>query len=127
MRTNTARKQSPAQPAPERLSRAQLRELERDLRSERARLERSLMSQGATDGMLSIGNASPAAPASAEAGLELLLETRAHAQYSSIVDAIRRLENGEYGDCVSCRQPIPFGRLSVMPEATYCVACGPRG
>lgn len=127
MNTNTARKQSPEQSAPVRLSRAQLRELERDLRSERARLERSLMSQAATDGSLSIGSVSPTAPASAEAGLELLLETRAHVQYSSIVDAIRRIENGDYGDCVSCRQPIPFGRLSVMPEVTYCVACGPRG
>jgi len=25
---------------------------------------------------------------------------------------------------VSCHNPIPYGRLLVVPEATYCVGCG---
>jgi RNA polymerase-binding protein DksA len=40
-----------------------------------------------------------------------------------INDALRRLYNGEYGNCESCGQPIARARLEAMPHARLCVPC----
>ena len=37
--------------------------------------------------------------------------------------ALARLENGQYGLCQSCRQPINPERLEVVPEADLCLGC----
>ena len=37
--------------------------------------------------------------------------------------AIQRMEEGTYGVCESCGQPIPAARLRALPSATYCVQC----
>ncbi len=36
--------------------------------------------------------------------------------------ALVRIEDGSYGTCVDCGQPIPEARLEVRPEAARCVA-----
>lgn len=40
--------------------------------------------------------------------------------------AMRRLEQGTYGLCESCGEPIPKARLHAFPQATLCVACKSR-
>jgi RNA polymerase-binding protein DksA len=37
--------------------------------------------------------------------------------------ALERMENGTYGICVDCEQPIPVARLEAVPTATRCVPC----
>jgi len=37
--------------------------------------------------------------------------------------ALQRLEEGEYGDCLECGEPILFARLQIQPEASLCVTC----
>lgn len=40
------------------------------------------------------------------------------------VEAARlRMENGVYGDCVSCETEIPYERLKVQPAAERCAPC----
>lgn len=39
-----------------------------------------------------------------------------------VVAALARLDDGTYGTCVDCGQPIPDARLEVRPEAARCVA-----
>jgi len=34
--------------------------------------------------------------------------------------ALKRIEEGKYGICVKCGQPIEIGRLKAYPEAVYC-------
>ena len=34
-----------------------------------------------------------------------------------------RIDQEDYGVCEVCEEPIPFGRLKIMPEATRCVVC----
>lgn len=112
------------------LTKQQRRELEAELRSERARLERTLMTanDGADlDSEIPVAGSSVYAPGSLEGSLGLALESRTHARYQMIVDALARLEADAYGICVGCTKPIPYGRLLVMPEATHCVACGLQG
>ena len=106
------------------LTREQLRELERDLRTERARLERSMDRIGGMDDTPPPGGAH-LAPAETEEGLARVLETRMVGRHQALAAALRRLEAGTYGTCLSCREAIPYGRLLVMPETTHCVACPP--
>jgi DnaK suppressor protein len=41
-----------------------------------------------------------------------------------INDLLRRMESDEeFGLCEECGDPIPFERLMVLPDATYCVPC----
>jgi RNA polymerase-binding protein DksA len=37
--------------------------------------------------------------------------------------ALRRLEEGSYGICAKCGQPIPERRLELIPYAVFCVPC----
>ena len=37
--------------------------------------------------------------------------------------ALERLENGEYGRCLVCDEPIPELRLAFDPTATLCIGC----
>lgn len=59
--------------------------------------------------------------------MEQLLRDRAQSRLAGILAALHRLDTGAYGECASCRSPIPYGRLAVMPEATHCITCGGHG
>jgi DnaK suppressor protein len=45
---------------------------------------------------------------------------------ADIEAALRRVDDGSYGRCESCGQPIASGRLAARPTATRCVACAGR-
>ncbi len=38
-------------------------------------------------------------------------------------EALENIENGTYGICSTCDQPIPEARLDVLPFAKFCVEC----
>jgi DnaK suppressor protein len=40
--------------------------------------------------------------------------------------ALARIENGTYGTCESCGEPIGKARLQAFPRATLCVTCKQR-
>ncbi|MFG0320315.1 MAG: TraR/DksA family transcriptional regulator [Planctomycetota bacterium JB042] len=40
-----------------------------------------------------------------------------------INEALLRIENGEYGLCLECYEPIPNARLEVLPWTPFCVRC----
>ena len=42
----------------------------------------------------------------------------------ALTEALERLRDGTYGQCVYCGNPIPAGRLLVIPETTHCLGCG---
>jgi DnaK suppressor protein len=43
-----------------------------------------------------------------------------------IEDALRRVEEGTYGVCAECEEPISGKRLKAVPWARYCVSCQER-
>lgn len=51
------------------------------------------------------------------AQLDVVAEQRAQVRA-----ALQRVEDGSYGRCVDCGQPIPDERLDARPEAARCVA-----
>ncbi|GAA2903082.1 hypothetical protein GCM10010517_69050 [Streptosporangium fragile] len=44
-------------------------------------------------------------------------------QRSSVLEALKRMNEGRYGLCVDCGVPVPEGRLEARPEAARCVQC----
>ena len=40
-----------------------------------------------------------------------------------IDDALKRLDDGSYGICQQCNQPIAMSRLKAVPYASMCIAC----
>lgn len=110
-----------------RLTPEQRRELEGELRAERARLERSIAPDAARG---------DAAPPETRFGilamrsdddhpaLAIALHGRAASRYAAVLAALDRLVDGSYGECLSCQRPIPYGRLIAMPEAAHCIDCG---
>ena len=50
--------------------------------------------------------------------LRTLLDRRTQAEL-----AMQRLDDGSYGNCEGCHNPIPVERLEVFPSATTCVKC----
>ncbi|WP_326644373.1 TraR/DksA family transcriptional regulator [Streptosporangium sp. NBC_01755] len=41
----------------------------------------------------------------------------------SVIEALRRMDEGCYGLCADCAMPVPESRLEARPEATRCVQC----
>lgn len=40
-----------------------------------------------------------------------------------IEEALKRIEDGEYGRCLSCGKDIPEGRLEILPFTIHCIDC----
>ncbi|MEU3839480.1 TraR/DksA C4-type zinc finger protein [Streptomyces sp. NPDC028635] len=43
-----------------------------------------------------------------------------------IEEAFTRLQDGSYGTCLECAEPIPAERLEILPYTRHCVACRRR-
>ena len=107
-------------PPPLPLTVAQERELESELRRELAALERRLASERQDDFAQSQGVATRDAASATQVVSDVELRR------DLVAAALARLESGVYGTCSHCGDPIPFGRLLVMPEATHCLNCSGR-
>jgi DnaK suppressor protein len=55
--------------------------------------------------------------------LELTLEDNAGHMLASIDAALARIEEGTYGQCENCGEPISGERLEALPYATKCIKC----
>lgn len=48
---------------------------------------------------------------------------RAKLRLERVRSALSKVDSGEYGYCLSCEEPIHFGRLKISPESTLCIRC----
>ena len=53
----------------------------------------------------------------------LVLERRTKEQIVGVEHALHKFEEGTYGFCDSCGQPIDPARLEAIPEASLCIKC----
>ena len=53
----------------------------------------------------------------------LVLERRIKEQTVGVEHALHKFEEGTYGFCDSCGQPIDPERLEAIPEASLCIKC----
>jgi RNA polymerase-binding transcription factor DksA len=45
------------------------------------------------------------------------------AEISQINRALKRIDEGVYGQCIVCRQPIDERRLEALPQSDRCIRC----
>jgi DnaK suppressor protein len=65
--------------------------------------------------------------ANVERELDLVLSAQARAAVDEIDRALTKIDNGTYGTCETCGQPIPRARLKALPYASLCVQCKSGG
>ncbi|MCX6357896.1 MAG: TraR/DksA C4-type zinc finger protein [Candidatus Aureabacteria bacterium] len=53
----------------------------------------------------------------------LNLVSREQSTLNDIDSALAKIENGEYGSCEQCDQPIGESRLNAVPYARFCLHC----
>lgn len=53
----------------------------------------------------------------------LNIATNESARLHDVTDALKRIEDGTYGICEGCEEPILKKRLEVFPAARYCIKC----
>jgi DnaK suppressor protein len=99
------------------------------LKQEREKLVRQLEELGATESGdlrsdLEFGDGfADAGAATAERTEVLGLVESLKGQLVSVDQALVKVDNGTYGSCDSCGQPIPPARLEARPASVLCVDC----
>ena len=63
------------------------------------------------------------AQSTAERGKVLALIDRLRGQLRDVERALRKIEDGSYGSCERCGEPISPERLEALPYSTLCVSC----
>ena len=93
------------------------------LLAERARL---LAERGATivaPDPMTYGSQAAAASQVFAQQRDLALRDRADQQLALIETALARLDDGTFGTCIRCGQPIALERLEALPWAPRCIDC----
>lgn len=55
--------------------------------------------------------------------LNLALRSNSEDLLAQVEAALQRIDDGTYGVCARCGQPINPERLEALPYATYCITC----
>ena len=81
-----------------------------------------------TEEIVGSGDNHPAETASATLDREIdyTLEENSEHVLAEIEAALQRIEEGTYGTCRTCGQPITEERLEAIPYATQCIDCKRR-
>ena len=63
------------------------------------------------------------AAADAMAAQDIALVSRDLSELANVEQALARVADGSYGECVDCTNLIPYERLAAYPAARRCVSC----
>ena len=55
------------------------------------------------------------------------LKNNEHLRLTEIERALEKIEDGTYGQCISCGKDIPHERLDILPTAIQCIECEKGG
>jgi RNA polymerase-binding transcription factor len=74
-------------------------------------------------GPMTYGSQAAAATQVSEQLRDLALRERNQQQLASVEAALARLDDGSYGRCVRCGNPVAPERLEALPWAAHCIDC----
>ena len=57
------------------------------------------------------------------ADMDIAMVTRDIAELGEVVAALARIDDGSYGTCSNCGEPIGWPRLNAQPTAQRCIRC----
>lgn len=67
------------------------------------------------------GNFADSGQVAAEQGENKVLAESLQEQLNDVQSALAKMEDGSYGTCVKCGNPISEARLEAMPATPYCI------
>ena len=110
------------------LSEATLSDLRASLEQERSYLRARLAEMGLlSGGELSFDqNFADSSQVTAERGEVEALAGNLRESLNDVEAAIAKLDNGTFGNCESCGNPIPPARLEAKPAARLCMECASK-
>ena len=110
------------------LSEATLSDLRASLEQERSDLRARLAEMGLlSGGELSFDqNFADSSQVTAERGEVEALAGNLRESLSDVEDALVKLDNGTFGNCEGCGQPISPDRLEAKPAAKLCMECASK-
>jgi DnaK suppressor protein len=100
-------------------ARRHLENLREELRERAQRVHRDLTRQ---ERALSADFAEQATEVQNDSALQVIGSV-AEAELAEVEEALRRIDQGEYGLCRECGQAIAPPRLAALPQAVTCSAC----
>jgi DnaK suppressor protein len=105
-----------------------LTDVRAQLESERNELRAQLagLGDGATAGDHYDANFADSSQVTAERGEAEALLTSLRETLDAVERALAKVDEGSYGVCESCGQPIPPARLEAMPAARLCMSCASK-
>lgn len=74
-------------------------------------------------GLHEVGDFKDAAVQAAIAGIDEAQAAHAAVELEQVRAALRRIEEGRYGECIDCGDAIDLRRLEAMPTAACCAPC----
>jgi len=104
------------------LLRSRLENEQKRLNEQLGQLEASVLPAEEREGS-PFGKREEGAAETQELEERLALEKRVRAQLAEVEHALHKFEEGTYGLCESCGQPIDPARLEVLPQAKLCMSC----
>lgn len=110
------------------LSDSALTDLRATLEQERVNLALRLAELGEGDaGSLSFDqNFADTSQVTAERGEVEAVVGSLRESLTEVEDALAKFDQGSYGTCESCGEPIAIPRLEAKPAAPFCIACASR-
>lgn len=93
------------------------------LEAERDRLRAELAVEIEGPGQMTYGSQAAAATHVFEQQRDLALRERAQTQLALVMEALERIDDGSWGRCRRCGQPIAPARLEALPWAAFCISC----
>ena len=79
-----------------------------------------------TDNHSSYADPSDRPTAESDRSFTLRIRDRERKLITKIQDALKRMDDGEYGICEECGEEISLARLKARPVTTLCVSCKAR-
>src|ERR1700690_237140 len=93
------------------------------LEAERRRLTDDLSEPLETPSQMTYGSQAAAASEVFAQQRDLALRDKSGKGLELVTAALARLDDGTFGACLRCGDPIPDGRREVLPWAAFCVRC----
>jgi len=97
------------------------------LLAERERLLAELGEPIEAPGQMTYGSQAAAATFVFEQQRDLALRDRSRLDLHKVETALRALDEGTYGTCVTCGNPIAPERLEAIPWVAQCIDCARKG
>jgi DnaK suppressor protein len=96
------------------------------LEEERDQLRAQLREHGSEGGIAYDENFADSGQVAAEQGENRALVNQLEDTLADVERALAKLDEGNYGICEGCAQPIGEARLEAMPAARYCINCASK-